>query len=124
MKVPNGLLTTLTVIIGAALSSFGDIAQAESPAPAAPAKSTIIYASSTGAKLDSDVRTGGGSISTNIGTITSGQPWRISDNVPSKSNSTCVMPGRGVKLAANSTSPAKAGFFGGVGFAMIGAGAV
>ena len=60
MKVPNGLLPTLTVIIGAALSSFSFIAQAESPTPAAAARPTIIYASSTGARLDSDVRTGGG----------------------------------------------------------------
>ena len=48
------------VIIGTALSSSGLIAQAESSAPSASARQRIIYASSTGAKLDSDVRTGGG----------------------------------------------------------------
>ena len=37
-----------------------NIAQAEPPAPSASARQRIIYASSTGAKLDSDVRTGGG----------------------------------------------------------------
>ena len=43
---------------------------------------------------------GGGSISTNIGTMTSGQPCRISDSVPSKSNSTWLISGRGRKLVA------------------------
>jgi hypothetical protein len=28
----------------------------------------------------------------------SGQPWRMSESVPSKSNTTCEMPGRGAKL--------------------------
>ena len=34
-------------------------------------------------------------VSVNIGTITSGQPWRISESVPSKSNRTWLMVGRG-----------------------------
>ena len=51
----------------------------------------------------------GGSTSVNIGTITSGQPWRISDSVPSKSNRTWLMPGRGAKLGRRMTSPVKSG---------------
>ena len=51
-----------------------------------------------------------GSISTNIGTITSGQPWRISDSVPSKSNSTWLISGRGRKCGLNSTRPEKLTF--------------
>ncbi len=47
-----------------------------------------------------------GSISANIGAITPGHPSRMSESVPSKSKSTCVMPGRGAKPALNSTSPA------------------
>src|SRR5208337_3812373 len=43
-----------------------------------------------------------GSTSVNIGTITSGQPWRISDKVPSKSNRTWLMPGRGLRLQVDS----------------------
>ena len=47
----------------------------------------------------------GGSTSANIGTITSGQPWRISDSVPSKSNRTWLMPGRGANDGRRMTSP-------------------
>src|SRR5437899_2005328 len=47
----------------------------------------------------------GGRNSTNIGTITSGQPSRISERVPSKSKSTCLICGRGAKVGANSTRP-------------------
>ena len=48
------------VIAGTALSSSCFLAQAEPPAQSASARQRIICASSTGAKLDSDVRTGGG----------------------------------------------------------------
>src|SRR5262249_21771771 len=41
--------------------------------------------------------------STNMGTITSGHPWRISESVPSKSNRTCPTSGRGAIGAGSST---------------------
>src|SRR5579885_3126496 len=44
-----------------------------------------------------------GRASTNIGTMTSGQPWRISERVPSKSNRTWPIPGRGASGAGSST---------------------
>jgi hypothetical protein len=43
--------------------------------------------------------------STNIGTITSGQPCRINDSVPSKSNNTWLKPGREPKPGPHSTNP-------------------
>src|ERR1043165_5412587 len=46
-----------------------------------------------------------GSISVNIPSITTGQPSRISDNVPSKSKSACVISGLGANEAANSIRP-------------------
>ena len=51
----------------------------------------------------------GGSTSANIGTITSGQPWRMSDSVPSKSKSTWLMPGRGAKRRAKNHLAAELG---------------
>ena len=50
-------------------------------------------------------RAAGGSTSVNIGTITSGQPWRISDSVPSKSKRTWLMPGRGANDRAEDDLP-------------------
>src|SRR5262245_10853710 len=47
----------------------------------------------------------GGSISRNMAIITSTQPSRIRESVPSKSNKTWLMPGRGAKPAQNSTTP-------------------
>lgn len=47
-------------LLGLALFSPGLFAQAQLPAPAAPVRPCVIYASGTGAKLDSDVLTGGG----------------------------------------------------------------
>src|SRR4051794_30621591 len=49
----------------------------------------------------------GGNISTNMGVITCGQPSRMSERVPSKSNKTWLISGRGAKCEANSTSPPK-----------------
>src|SRR6266852_7361138 len=40
--------------------------------------------------------------------MTSGQPSRISESVPSKSNNTWLMSGRGEKPGRNSTSPLNA----------------
>src|ERR1039458_1093870 len=48
-----------------------------------------------------------GSISRNIPSMTSGQPSRISDRVPSKSSKTCLTEGRGGKEGLNATLPAK-----------------
>src|ERR1035438_9595912 len=48
-----------------------------------------------------------GSISRNIPNMTSGQPSRISDRVPSKSSKTCLTEGRGAKEGLNATLPAK-----------------
>src|SRR5439155_18319421 len=47
-----------------------------------------------------------GSISTNMGSITSGQPSRINERVPSKSSRTWLMWGLGTKAGLNSTKPA------------------
>src|ERR1043165_5288413 len=44
-----------------------------------------------------------GSSSTNMAIITSTQPSRMSDKVPSKSNNTWLIPGRGAKPGLNST---------------------
>ena len=41
----------------------------------------------------------------NIGIMTSGQPWRINERVPSKSKSTWLTLGRGANPGANSTDP-------------------
>src|SRR4029077_19415196 len=46
-----------------------------------------------------------GSDSTNIGTMTSGHPWRISDRVPSKSNRTWLISARGSRGRGSSTLP-------------------
>src|ERR1043165_9300605 len=48
-----------------------------------------------------------GSSSTNMAIITSTQPSRMSDKVPSKSNNTWLIPGRGAKPGLNSTRPRK-----------------
>src|SRR2546422_455391 len=40
-----------------------------------------------------------------MGAITSCQPWRINDSVPSKSKSTWLICGRGANPGANSTRP-------------------
>lgn len=48
------------MMVAMALSSAALIARAEPSVPSASVRPTIIYASSTSAKLDSDVRTGGG----------------------------------------------------------------
>lgn len=44
----------------------------------------------------------------NIGSMTSGQPWRIKESVPSKSNSTWLIWLRGLKLGLNSINPRNA----------------
>src|SRR6185436_3074400 len=54
----------------------------------------------------------GGSISTNRGTMTSGQPSRMRERVPSKSKSTCVISGRMAKEGVNSTKPVNRGDMG------------